>query len=378
MKFRITGILILFFFLNWLASFLIAPYLFRDLKFSPVLYSTEHALLAAKVSSDGQWRFPVNYNIPEKYQICLKQFEDRRFDFHIGIDPIAIIRALHQNIKAGEIQSGGSTISMQLARLLLNNPPRTIWNKLKECWLAIGLEFNFSKKKLLAYYTALAPFGGNVVGLEAAVWRYFQKDAADLSWAEAATLAVLPNQPSQIHIEKNRNYLLNKRNQLLKVLHQNKLIDSETYDLSLLEPIPERMHAMPRIAGLLLEYLIRKHPEKYLFHTTLHGDIQENFLEISTHYAKTFNENNIQNMAILLVDNQSGKVISYIANAEGSNEQIKNDKVNNIHALRSSGSILKPVLFAAALDKGLICSKTLLPDIPTLISNFRPENFSRT
>ncbi len=367
----------LFLFLLWFSSVVFAPRLFKKLYFSPVLYSRDSQLLAAKVSLDGQWRFPLTSKISEKYLICLKEFEDQRFDYHFGIDPIALVRAVYQNAKYQRIKSGGSTITMQLARLLLGNPPRTILNKIKESWFAIGLEFNFNKRKILEYYSAVAPYGGNVVGIQAAIWRYFQRSTEQLSWAEAALLAVLPNQPSSIHLEKNIPELLRKRNALLYKLYSRHVMDKDTYELSLLESMPQKVFSMPQTANLLLEHLMQVYPDQYYYHSTIRPEIQTKFNEISTHYAKQFRENEIHNLAILLVDNRNREVVSYIGNSLDTSGNVKNGKVNNIHAPRSSGSILKPLLYAASLDRGLICPQTLIPDIPTLIAGFRPENFSR-
>jgi penicillin-binding protein 1C len=377
MSFRFIYYLYLILFLVWLSAVIVSPNLFRELDFSPVLYSHDHKLMAAKVSKDGQWRFPVSHNVSEKYISCLKVYEDKRFDYHIGIDPLSIARAIKQNISSGRIKSGGSTITMQLARLLLKNPPRTFWNKLKESWYAIGLEFNLSKKQILEYYSAIAPYGGNVVGIDAAIWRYFQRSSNQLSWAESALLTVLPNQPSFIHLDKNRSALLKKRNDLLEKLFNINMIDRETYELSLLEPVPQQIYAMPQSATLLLEQLIKKYPDQYHFTSTIDAAIQDKFIDISNRYAAQFRENEIHNLAILLVDNAKREVLSYIGNSEDTTGLAKNSKVNNIHTPRSSGSILKPILYAAALDRGLISTQTLLPDIPTLISGFRPENFSR-
>ncbi len=377
MSFRIIYYLLFILFLVWFCSVIISPNLFRDLDFSPVLYSRDHKLLAAKVSKDGQWRFPVSHHISDKYISCLKVFEDKRFDYHIGMDPLSIARAIKQNLSSGKIKSGGSTITMQLARLLLKNPPRTFWNKLKESWYAIGLEFNFSKKQILEYYSAIAPYGGNVVGIDAAIWRYFQRSSNQLSWAESALLTVLPNQPSFIHLDKNRSALLKKRNDLLEKLYKRNIIDRETFELSLLEPVPQQIFSMPRTATLLLEQMIKKYPDQYYFNSTIDASIQDKFIEISSRYSAQFRENEIHNLAILLVDNKKREVLSYIGNSEDTSGLTKNSKVNNIHTPRSSGSILKPILYAAALDRGLISTQTLLPDIPTLIAGFRPENFSR-
>jgi penicillin-binding protein 1C len=365
-------------FVIWFSAYIYAPHLIIDLQFSPVLYSKEGKLLAAKVSEDGQWRFPPVDSLSYQYINCLKAFEDKRFDSHIGFDPIAFFRAILSNVKARKVNSGGSTITMQFARLLLGNPPRTLFNKIKETWIAIGIESNFTKDQILRYYSSVAPYGGNVVGIQAASWRYFQRNTLQLNWAESALLAVLPNQPSFMHLKKNRDALLQKRNRLLKKLWINNQLDLETYHLAILEPIPDQLFAMPKSGIHLLEYLKKKFPNQYKFNSTINLPIQQNFIEISTHHSRYLIENNIHNLSILLIDNKSSEVLSYVANTQLNSDIVKNGHVNNIHAARSSGSILKPILYACSLDRGLICPGTLLPDIPTLISGFRPENFSRT
>ncbi|MBK9728190.1 MAG: penicillin-binding protein 1C [Saprospiraceae bacterium] len=365
-------------FIVWFASMVYAPYLIRDLKFSPVLYSNDHTLLAAKVSADGQWRFPVTSDIPENYKIALKVFEDQRFDWHVGFDPVSIFRAAVLNIENGKVVSGGSTISMQLVRLLMRNPPRTFFNKLKEFWLAIGLEFNFNKDEILKYYSGVAPYGGNVVGVQAAIWRYFQRAHLQMSWAEAALFAVLPNQPSYIHLKKNRALLLKKRNALLEKLYYKHFIEKEILELSLLEPIPDQIFSMPQLSQLLLERLIKMYPGQFQFESTMDPIIQDKFIKIANQYARNFRQNEIHNLAILLVDNNTQEVNGYIANAIDTAASLKNQSVNNIHSPRSSGSILKPLLYACSLDRGIVTPELLMPDVPTLIAGFRPENFSRT
>lgn len=361
----------------FLAIVIAAPYCFKDLDFSKVLYSREHQLLGAKISNDGQWRFPPTSAVPTNYTQCLVNYEDKRFYLHIGIDPLSIARAIYQNFRTGHVKSGGSTITMQLARLLLGNPKRTLFNKIKESCFAIGIEFNFSKNEILNWYASLAPYGGNVVGLRAALWRYFQRDHLELSWAEAALFSVLPNQPSYIHLEKNRKLLYLKRNRLLYTLFIKGIIDKSIYELSILEEIPDKIFNMPQVSNILLSHLISKYPQEHQFNTTIDAEIQSKFSDISIKYSRAFIQNEIHNLAILLVSNQTGEVLSYLANSSDSSKTFRNNKVNNIHSLRSSGSVLKPLLYAAALDRGLISTKQLLPDIPTLISGFRPENYSR-
>lgn len=208
--------------------------------YSTVLESANGELLGAKVADDSQWRFPISHSIPDKFKTAIIEFEDRRFYDHAGVDARAIIRDAKQNYESGRIVSGASTLTMQVIRLAQENPERTVLQKLKEMVLATRLEFSASKDEILALYTAHAPFGGNVVGLETDAWRYFGREASQLSWAETATLAVLPNSPALIHPARNRSELKAKRDRLLKRLYENDSLDSLTYHLSLMEALPSK------------------------------------------------------------------------------------------------------------------------------------------
>lgn len=176
--------------------------IFRDTPYSTVVTSQEGELLGARIASDGQWRFPPSENVPEKFEVCIIEFEDRFFRWHPGVNPFAVARAARDNITSGKVVSGASTITMQVARMS-RRKERTLWQKMLEAILATRMELRYSKDEILALYAAHAPFGGNVVGIEAAAWRYFSRSAEDLSWSEAATLAVLPNAPSAMHPGKN-------------------------------------------------------------------------------------------------------------------------------------------------------------------------------
>ena len=161
-------------------------------------------LLTARIADDGQWRFPESKSLPPKFIASIVQFEDRSFFSHPGFNPVAFSRAIIQNVKAKKIVSGGSTLSMQVIRLARNKKRRTVPEKLVEIIMAIRLELSYSKPEILTLYASNAPFGGNVVGLDAASWRYFGREADKLSWAESATLAILPNAPSLIYPGKNQ------------------------------------------------------------------------------------------------------------------------------------------------------------------------------
>ena len=207
-RIKISGFIILITLLIWYI-FCLPKNLFTD-PTSTVIEDRNGILIGAKIADDGQWRFPHNNHVPEKFRHAILEFEDKYFFYHPGVNVFSLMRALVQNIKAGKIKSGGSTLSMQVIRLSRKGKPRTVFEKLIEIILATRLEIKYSKSSILALYAANAPFGGNVVGLDAASWRYFGRPPDDLSWAEAATLAVLPNAPSLIYPGKNQSRLLLK------------------------------------------------------------------------------------------------------------------------------------------------------------------------
>ncbi|MCK5662087.1 MAG: transglycosylase domain-containing protein, partial [Thiotrichaceae bacterium] len=215
---------------------------------SSILLSKEGKLLGAHISKDEQWRFPPLKQIPEKFKTSIVTFEDKRFYSHIGVDPLAIGRALKLNLSAGRIVSGGSTISMQVIRLASHNPQRTLLEKAVEAFKALRLETRYSKNEILNLYASHAPFGGNVVGLEAASWRYFGRSPDKLSWAESAMLAVLPNSPAMIHISRKRDKLKAKRDRLLKRMFEQDKISKLDYQLAIAETLPEKPKALPRMA----------------------------------------------------------------------------------------------------------------------------------
>ncbi|RMF27111.1 MAG: penicillin-binding protein 1C, partial [Bacteroidetes bacterium] len=312
--------------------------------------------------------------LPHRFTTCLLAFEDRRFWRHPGFDPLALGRAALQNLRAGQVVSGGSTLTMQVIRLSRKPRSRSFWQKLYEIVLATRLELSRSKEEILRLYAGHAPFGGNVVGLEAASWRYFGKPPQLLSWAEAATLAVLPNQPGLIHPGRNRRLLLQKRNRLLRRLLRDHQLDSTSFRLALEEPLPSRPHPLPRLAPHLLERFAQSVTRQRRFRSTLDGNLQQAALELAERHERRLKANQIHNLAFVVLDLSSGEVLAYVGNAPHAGDEHQG-WVDVVRAPRSSGSILKPFLFARALDAGLILPPSLLPDVPSDLSGFHPENF---
>ncbi|MES2627646.1 MAG: penicillin-binding protein 1C [Bacteroidota bacterium] len=349
--------------------------LFRD-PYSLVITDRDGDLLQARIATDGQWRFPVDDTIPAKFEQALLAFEDKHFYYHPGVDLLAIGRATVQNIRDKKVVSGGSTLSMQTVRIA-GKRPRTLWNKLLEMVLAVRLECGYSKREILSLYAAHAPFGGNVVGLNAASWRYFGRDAATLSWAEAACLAVLPNSPALIHPGRNRGLLYKKRNRLLQKMVAEGIIDQTTCDLAQSEPLPDKPIPLPQEAPHLLARILAENEKirNTEIRTTVSLKLQQNVAEILERHHHTLKNNQINNAAAIVLEVKSGNVLAYVGNIFHPEESDIDPHVDVIAAPRSPGSTLKPLLYAASLQDGLILPTSLLPDIPTQISGYSPQNF---
>lgn len=354
---------------------------------STVLEDKNGMLLGAKIAGDGQWRFSYNENVPEKFAKAITVFEDKYFYSHPGFNPVSLFRALYLNIKSGKIKSGGSTLTMQVIRLSRKGQGRTVHEKIIEIILATRTEISFSKKEILALYSSNAPFGGNVVGLDAASWRYFGRKPNELSWSEAATLAVLPNAPSLIYPGKNHERLLKKRNRLLVSLWKSGEMDSLSCILAQSEPLPEKPFPLPQLSPHLLDRASREGMDGQTVSSTLDATLQERIKSIVEKHSLKFFGNQIFNAAAIVADVETGNVIAYVGNVNSQNPESRIQKqttdehgnsVDIITSPRSTGSIMKPFLFSAMLGDGEILPNTLVPDVPMQIGNFSPQNFYLT
>jgi len=345
---------------------------------STVIFARNGELLGAVIADDEQWRFPMTTDVPDKFRIAITTFEDKYFYTHPGINPVSIIRALIQNITHGRAVSGGSTISMQVIRLSRGGKKRSLLEKIIEAFLTIKLEYNYNKDEILALYASNAPMGSNVVGLEAAAWRYFGRSAHELSWAETATLAVLPNSPSLIFPGKNESKLLLKRNNLLDKLKNCGYIDTLSCELAKKEPLPQKPHPLPRMAPHLLNKIIADGHKGQIIKTSIDFTLQSKLNEILLSHHLSLKNNNINNLAAIVVEVNTGAVLAYGGNVPENENDADGSQVDIITSKRSPGSILKPLLFAAMLDEGLILPNSLVADIPTQIGSYAPANFNRS
>ena len=361
----VAGILLLAWF------FCLPRELFKGVSYSTVVESAEGELLGARIAADEQWRFPPSDSVPKRYATALVQFEDRSFWWHPGVNPAALLRAAIDNARSGHVVSGGSTLTMQVIRLSRRRE-RTLWQKCIEAVQATRLELRCSKREILALYAAHAPYGGNVVGLEAAAWRYFGRPSSELSWAEAATLAVLPNAPATLHLSRGREQLLEKRNRLLLRLLEHEDIDRDTYEASLEEPLPDAPLPLPMLAPHYLEHC----PGGLRTRTSLRLWLQKAVSAAVDRRSDELAQEGIADMAAIVMDNATGEVVAYVGNASVGRER-PGVQVDVAASPRSTGSILKPFLYAACLQEGVILPHTLLPDIPVNLGGFAPQNFDR-
>ncbi|MEM9829214.1 MAG: penicillin-binding protein 1C [Bacteroidota bacterium] len=345
-----------------------------DTPYATVLEDRQGNLLGASIAEDGQWRFPPSDTVGEKFRQAILHFEDQYFYQHPGFNPFSLARAAYQNLQARKVVSGGSTLTMQVVRLS-RQKSRTLIEKLRELFLATRLELTYRKDEILALYASHAPFGGNVVGLEAAAWRYFGLQPHQLSWAESALLAVLPNSPALLYPGKNDDQLIQKRDRLLNKLYQNQVIDSLTYQLSLTEPLPVKPQPLPRLAPHLLTRVLQEGKKGQKISTTLNGSLQTQVTSLVGKHAERLRSKHIFNTAVLVADVETGQTLAYVGNSDAGAEH--NSSVDVITAPRSTGSVLKPILYAAMLHEGSILPHSLVPDIPTYIDGFVPQNFSK-
>ena len=358
----------------FIVAVLLSPFPRFQQPLSTVVEARDGTLLGARIADDGQWRFPAGDTVPEKFKKALLTFEDKYFYWHPGINPVSVFRALRDNIRAGEIVSGGSTISMQVARISRGNRPRNYPEKIIEMLSALKLELFKSKNEILKIYTANAPFGGNIVGLEAAAWRYTGKSPGEITWSEAAALAVLPNSPALVFPGKNQEKLRKRRDDLLKKLCECNYFDSLTLALAVDEPLPGEPKSLPVLAPHLTDYYFINNKGKSV-KTTIDPVLQEQADEILKQHQKALSGNFINNAACIIVKVETGEVLAYVGNSAWGDSSINGGHVDIIRAPRSTGSILKPILYAGMQNSGILLPNTLVADIPTRFPGFAPKNF---
>ena len=322
--------------------------------------------------ANGVWRYPVQTREVSPYYLdALLTYEDRWFYRHPGVNPLALVRASWQNLTGARVVSGGSTLSMQVARLL-DPHSRTFLGKLRQLWRTAQLEWHLSKDEILNLYLNRAPFGGTLQGVAAASWAYLGKSPAQLTYAEAALLAVLPQAPSRLRPDRHPQRAQQARDKVLRRLGEFQVWPQSAVDEALQEPLLLAPRLEPSLAPLLARRLNRPDSPP-LIRTTLDATLQRRLEDLLLGWRARLPE--YTSAAILVVEEESMAVRAYLGSVD-INDAKRFGHVDMISALRSPGSTLKPFLYGMALDDGLIHSESLLQDVPRRYGDYRPGNFS--
>lgn len=343
-------------------------------RYSQSVLDRNGALLSVFLTSGEQWHIKSPSPVPRRLKLAVLTYEDRHFQHHLGVNPLSLARAalslLHTHKRVG-----GSTITMQVVKLY-TNAPRTYASKLDEIFQALALESAYTKDEILSMYLNNAPYGGNIIGFHAASLLYFGKDSKNLSWAESALLAVLPNAPGLLSLNKNTPALKAKRDRLLRQLCKLGYFDSTILELSLKEPLPKRKIPYINIAPHASLKLTRAHKQS-ITKSSIDKPIQKRVESRLKLYQKKLATQGVLNLAALVVDTQSGEIRAYVGSQDFFDIE-HYGQIDGVSALRSPGSLLKPFLYALSIDEGLLAPQSLLIDVPLFFSNFNPQNANKT
>ncbi len=338
-----------------------------------VVTARDRTPLRAFAAQNGIWRYPVNTSeVSELYLQALITYEDRWFYTHPGVNPVSLARAWYQNLKAGRTVSGGSTLTMQAARLI-DPCPRTIGGKIWQIFRALQLEWHYSKDQILSFYLNHAPFGSNIEGVQAAAFTWLGKSSAEVSHAEAALLAVLPQAPSRFRPDRHPKRAKAARDKVLDRLLAFGVWPEDTVREAKMEPVVSFRAGTPVIAPLLARLLHSENPGKELISTCIDYDLQLHCRDIVAGYTQNLPKE--QSAAVLAVNHKTLEVPVYIGSADFFDDR-RYGHVDMIRAARSPGSTLKPFVYGLAMDRGLIHSHSLLSDTPRYKKDYDPGNFS--
>jgi len=364
-----------------LCSFFLLHFIFpisTQVAFSRVVMARDTTVLAAYLSADDKWRMKTELAeiTPELRKAFLNK-EDKYFYYHPGINPIAIGRAMINNLLNQRITSGASTITMQVARLLAPKK-RSYANKSVEMFRALQLEWMFTKEEILQLYLNLAPYGGNIEGVKAASLLYFGRMPDKLSLAQVSTLTIVPNRPTSLALGKNNALVERERNKLLIKFAENGVFAPQDLADAQLEPLQAERQNPPNLAihfaNFVHQYLPGSTANVY---TTIEANVQDKVEDLTTAHIRVVKNFNINNASVVVVDNVTMNVVAYLGSPNFA-DALHAGQVDGARASRSPGSALKPLIYAAAFDRGLLTPRSVLTDVPIDFSGYAPENYTRT
>jgi penicillin-binding protein 1C len=343
---------------------------------SAIVLDRHGQLLRAFTMADGRWRMPTTVaDVDPRYVEMLLAFEDKRFRSHHGVDPLAVLRAAAQSIRHARVVSGGSTITMQVARLIEPREERSLAAKLRQALRAIELERRFTKDEILSLYLSLAPFGGNIEGIRAASFAYFGKDARRLSHAEAATLVALPQSPEARRPDRAPERATRGRDRVLAVAARRGVIPEGERRRALEEAMPTARRPFPMLAAHAAEAAVRERPAERVHRLTIDAGWQQMLEGLAKERAEALGPK--LSAAILVVEQASGAIRASVGGA-GYFAEERAGAMDLTQALRSPGSALKPFIYAMAFEEGIAHPQTVLEDRPHRYGLYAPENFDQT
>ncbi len=344
---------------------------------STLVFDADGKLLRAFTAEDDNWRIRTTLDqISPVLKEFLIAYEDASFYWHPGVNPLAIIRACRQNKAAGRIVSGGSTLTMQIARMM-EPKARTWYHKLIEIGRALQLEQRYGKGRLLEIYFNIAPYGGNIEGVAAASWLYFGKEPTRLSYAEAALLAALPNSPTRLRPDLHPERARQARDKVLKIVYRKGLISRREYEEAVAEPVPDARQELPFLAPQFCQEMLDKSPGKPRIYSTLKTGTQLLAESLLRAHLKGLASQGITNGAVVVVDNEKRELLAAVGSADFFNAAAQG-QVNGYRAARSPGSALKPFAYALGFEKGVITPEHYLEDVPIdFRGGYAPENFDK-
>ena len=371
---KITAIsLILLVGLAMILDHLYPPNLHRAQQISTLVLDAEGRLLRGFTTAEGSWRLPPE-TVDPLYLKLLKAYEDRRFHWHPGVDPLAVVRALGQWLSHGRVVSGASTLSMQTARLL-EPRPRNLASKLLEMLRALQLEWHYDKAKILELYLTLAPYGANLEGLRSATLAYLGKEPAYLTPAEAALLVVLPQAPSRLRPDRYPERARSARDKVLTRMQELGVLSAQQVAEARQEDIPQQRHPLPFHAPHLARRLRSAEPQRLVHNTFIEGNLQQTLEALARRAQDRLGPQ--AGLALLVVENRERRVLAYLGSADFFAHR-RAGQVDMVQAVRSPGSTLKPLIYGLGFDDLIIHPETLVNDVPTRFGDYSPSNFLNT
>ncbi len=350
-----------------------APPFSRAADQSVIVVDRNDNLLRAYTTPDGRWRLPATVaDVDPIYVKMLLAFEDRRFSSHRGVDPVGYVRIATEVARKGKLISGGSTLTMQAARLLDGEHGKSAYGKLRQIIRAVQLESRLSKTEILNLYLRLAPFGGNIEGVRAASLMYFGKEPRRLSHAEAALLVALPQSPNARRPDRHAAAAKVARDRVLATAVEKGVITREEAQRATIEAVPTERHAPPQLAPHLSDSEIARDQTRLVHRTTIDVRMQTSLEALAREYVKTLG--NGLSTAIIAVDHASGEVRAHVGSS-GYLDEDRQGAVDMLRAVRSPGSTLKPLVYGLAFDAGIAHPETLIEDRPARFGTYVPKNF---